>query len=321
MAIALRRTADLAEDFGRADFAQAVVAGLSSRPKSLPCRFFYDARGSELFEQITELPEYYPTRTETAILERDAARLVGDAQAGATLVEFGSGSSRKTESILRAGRFGAYIPIDVSRAALADATNRLRARFPALDIEPLVADFSDDLRLPPVPRVAPLFGFFPGSTIGNFAPEEAARLLRGMARLLGRGGRLIIGVDLQKDRRTLEAAYDDSAGVTAAFNLNLLVRMRRELAARVDIDGFAHRALYNERLGRIEMHLVSLRAQEIDVAGRIFAFDAGETIHTENSYKYTMEGFGALAACSGWVMRDVVVDEDRLFGVISLEAE
>lgn len=321
MAIALRRTADLAEDFGHAEFAREVVAGLSSRPKTLPCRYFYDARGSELFEQITRLPEYYPTRTETAMLERHATRLVGDAPAGATLVEFGSGSSRKTESILRAGGFATYLPIDVSSAALADAANRLRDCFPKLDIEPLVADFASELRLPPLPRVAPLFGFFPGSTIGNFAPEDARLLLRGMARLLGRGGRLVIGVDLQKDRRTLEPAYDDAAGVTAAFNLNLLARMQRELGARLDIDGFAHRALYNERLGRIEMHLVSLRTQKIEVAGHVFAFDAGETIHTENSYKYTVEGFGALASRSGWSIRDVLVDEHRLFGVMSLEAE
>ncbi len=318
MSIAVRRSEAVPHAHRLSDFAQACLDGLSATPKTLPCRFFYDARGSDLFEEITRLPEYYPTRVETGILDRCGSSLLADVRDGATLVEFGSGSSAKTELLLRDGRIAAYVPIDVSPTALADAATRLRGRFPGLDVQPLVADFTGDLRLPPLRRGSQAIGFFPGSTIGNFPPVEAAILLRRMADLLGPNGRLVIGVDLQKDRKRMVAAYDDAAGTTAAFNLNLLVRMRRELGARIDIDGFAHRALYNETANRIEMHLASLRAQRIEVAGETFDLDPGETIHTENSYKYTPEGFAELAGVAGWSMQRLATDDDRLFAVMLL---
>ena len=321
MSIAFKKADAVRSDHRLSEFAEAVIDGLSASPKTLPCRFFYDARGSELFEDITRLPEYYPTRVETGILERGGAALIDDVAEGATLVEFGSGSSVKTEMLLRNGRIAAYVPIDVSPSALAEATTRLRNLFPGLDVQPVVADFMGDMRLPDLRRGSQLVGFFPGSTIGNFTPADARALLRRMASLLGKGGRLVIGVDLQKDRQRLVAAYDDAQGVTAAFNLNLLVRMRRELGARVDIEAFSHRADYNEVHHRMEMHLVSARAQEIDVAGAIFALEAGETIHTENSYKYTTEGFATLALEAGWRARRILTDDDRLFSVMLLEAE
>ncbi|MDE2361430.1 MAG: L-histidine N(alpha)-methyltransferase [Hyphomicrobiales bacterium] len=321
MSIAFRKTDATRSDHRLSEFAEAVIAGLSSNPKTLPCRFFYDARGSDLFEEITRLPEYYPTRVETGILERGGAALIDDVAEGATLVEFGSGSSIKTEMLLRNGRISSYVPIDVSQSALAEAEARLRLLFPGLDIQPLVADFTADIRLPPLERGSQVVGFFPGSTIGNFTPGEARDLLRHMARLLGPGSRLVIGVDLQKKRETLVAAYDDSAGVTAAFNLNLLHRMRRELGARVNVENFGHRAVYNETEHRIEMHLVSRETQAIEVAGESFSLAQGETIHTENSCKYTPEGFADLAAGAGWRVRRVLTDDERLFSVMLLEAD
>jgi dimethylhistidine N-methyltransferase len=318
MSIAVRSAEAVPHAHRLSDFAQACLDGLSATPKTLPCRFFYDARGSDLFEEITRLPEYYPTRVETGILDRCGETLLADVRDGATLVEFGSGSSAKTELLLRDGRIAAYVPIDVSPTALADAAARLRARFPGLDVQPLVADFTGDLRLPPLRRGSQAVGFFPGSTIGNFPPVEAAILLRRMADLLGPNGRLVIGVDLQKDRERLVAAYDDAAGVTARFNLNLLARMRRELGARIDASAFAHRALYDETEHRIEMHLVSLRDQTIDVAGERFRLAPGESIHTENSYKYTPESFADLAGAAGWTVRRVATDDERLFAVMLL---
>ncbi len=319
MSYAARRFDVGAFDVAQSEFARAAVDGLSASPKTLPCRFFYDARGSQLFEQITRLPEYYPTRTEAGILRAQAAALVEDIPHGATLVEFGSGSSLKTEFLLETGRFARYLPLDVSASALDEAVARLRIRFPDLELAPLVADFTNGVRLPRAARDSALVGFFPGSTIGNFDPAAAVALLAKMAGLLGAGSRLIVGVDLQKDRRRLISAYDDAAGVTAAFNLNILERMQRELGARVDVAGFAHRARYNEAQHRIEMHLVSLRRQTIEVAGKTFALAAGETIHTESSFKYTVEGFAALAHDAGWRMRGVLVDEEALFAVVVLE--
>ena len=321
MSVAFSKIPPIPGDRRLSEFAAAVLEGLSSSPRTLPCRFFYDARGSELFEAITRLPEYYLTRAETAILEGGAGDLLASVEPGATLIEFGSGSSRKTELLLGSGRFAVYTPIDVSSTALADAAARLRRRFPALAITPLVADFTGDLRLTGARGTAPAVGFFPGSTIGNFSPGDARALLRRMAALLGPDGRLVIGVDLRKDRKRLIAAYDDAAGVTAAFNLNLLARMRRDLGARVDLDAFAHRTRYNEALGRIEMHLVSLAPQRIDVAGQSFAFAAGETIHTESSYKHTPEGFAALAAAAGWRTRRILTDDEKLFAVMLLETD
>ena len=236
------------------------------RSKTLPCRFFYDARGSELFEEITRLPEYYPTRTEAAILEAHAAEMADGVPDGGVLVEFGSGSSLKTEILLRQlPRLGAYVSIDVSDSALKDATARLAARFPTLDVRPIVGDFSYPVALPPDLAGRHKTGFFPGSTIGNLTPAEAGRLLRVFRRVLSPGGRLIVGVDLKKDARRLVLAYNDAAGVTAAFNLNLLARINRELGGNFDLDAFRHEAIYNPREGRIEMHLESMRDQEVTV--------------------------------------------------------
>ena len=252
---------------GDDEFAAAVIGGLSRPQKTLPCRYFYDARGSELFEEITRLPEYYPTRTEAAILEAHAAEMAADVPKGGALVEFGSGSSLKTEILLRhLPHLGCYVMIDVSESALDDAAKRLAARFPTLDVRPIVGDFSYPIALPADVAARPKTGFFPGSTVGNFTPAEAQRLLRVFRAVLSPGGRLIVGADLKKDPRTLVQAYDDAAGVTAAFNLNLLARINRELGGSFDLAAFRHEAIYNPRDGRIEMHLVSQRAQEADRA-------------------------------------------------------
>jgi dimethylhistidine N-methyltransferase len=301
------------------EFAEAVIDGLSSSPKTLPCRYFYDARGSELFEAITDLPEYYPTRTETAILAAHASDIADRVPDDAILVEFGSGSSRKTELLLAEMLdLAAYVPIDVSDSALAGAKQRLEARFPALHVHPVLGNFNDEIAYPYDLESRPKVGFFPGSTIGNLTPAEATELLAGMARTLGPDGRLIIGVDLKKDAHTLVAAYNDAAGVTAAFNLNLLTRINRELRATFDLTQFRHEAVYNRREGRIEMYLVSQRRQQAGIIGHTFAFAKGECVHTENSYKYTVEEFQGLARQAGWTPEEVWTDEDALFSVHEL---
>jgi dimethylhistidine N-methyltransferase len=312
----------LAERFALDDeFAAAVVEGLSRPQKSLPCRYFYDARGSELFEEITRLPEYYPTRTETAILQAHAAEMASAVAEDAVLVEFGSGSSLKTEILLgKLPRLAAYVSIDVSPSALDAARRRLAQRFPALDVRPLVGDFSCPIVLPADLAPRPKTGFFPGSTIGNLAPLEAQRLLRTFRHSLAPGGRLIVGVDLRKDEETLWAAYNDSAGVTAAFNLNLLARINREIAPAFDLSAFRHQAIYNARHGRIEMHLVSLCEQDVLIRGRSFHFRKGETIHTENSYKYSVGQFRDLTRAADWQPRRVWTDERELFSVHELVA-
>ncbi len=300
-------------------FARAVIEGLSRQQKTLPCRYFYDARGSELFEEITELAEYYPTRTEAGILAAHARDMMDSLSAGGVLVEFGSGSSRKTELLLDELPDGAaYVPIDVSPDALSQARARLALRFPGLDIRTVVGDFSELLRLPGELNARPRLGFFPGSTIGNFTPAEASRLLLRFRSLLSGDGRLMIGVDLKKDAAILERAYSDSAGVTRDFNLNLLARINREIEPAFDLGSFAHNAHYNAREGRIEMHLVSLCNQSFAVRGHRFAMRAGETIHTENSYKYSIPQFQALAGCSGWKPVRVWTDPDNLFSVHEL---
>lgn len=298
---------------------ERVLAGLSASPKTLPCTLLYDARGSALFEDITRLPEYYPTRCETAILEAHAGEMVASWPAQSVLVEFGSGSSVKTEIILRSlPSLASYVAIDVSASALQDACRRLERRFPQLDIRPVVADFLTAAPIPDDLQELPRMGFFPGSTIGNFSPGDAVALLRGFLKALGGGARLIMGVDLKKDPRELERAYDDAAGVTAAFNLNILARLNRELGARFDPATFCHRARYDEQHGRIEMHLVSRCAQDVRVAGRVFSFRAGESIHTENSYKYSVPEFQALAAEAGWKAGRVWLDPTRRFSVHEL---
>lgn len=314
------RNASLADPVNR-DFAAEVLKGLSAADKNLPCRFFYDAVGSELFEDITRTKDYYPTRTETAIL-REQAGVLMEGATGAILVEFGSGSSTKTELLLdRARDLRAYVPIDVSPTALAGAVRRLGERFPRLSVEPVVADFTGTVELPEDCADASRIGFFPGSTIGNFSPSEAQSLLRTMAVTLGDGARLILGVDLRKDARRLVAAYNDDEGVTAAFNLNLLARINRELGGTFDLQFFRHEAIWNPVAGRVEMYLISERQQTIDILGRPFQFRAEERIHTENSYKYTLQGLGLAAAAGGWASRRTFLDADGLFAVAELTAD
>lgn len=301
------------------EFATSVIEGLSKPRKSLPCRFFYDARGSELFEEITRLPEYYPTRTEIAILDAHAAEIASSVDDGAVLVEFGSGSSRKTEILLGClPRPGAYVPIDVSESALEEAKRRLIKRFPALNVRPIASDFSRLQALPPDLAEPRKLGFFPGSTIGNFSPFAAKNLLGAMRCLLAPDGCLIVGVDLKKDARTLIRAYNDAAGVTAAFNLNLLDRINRELEGSFDLAGFRHEAIYDPREGRVEMHIVSMRDQAVRIQGLWFRYFAGETIHTENSYKYSIPQFQDIACSAGWLPGRVWTDSGNLFSVHEL---
>jgi L-histidine Nalpha-methyltransferase len=303
------------------EFADALLAGLSVPAKSIPCRFLYDAAGSDLFERITELPEYYPTRTETRILRERAEEIARDAAPGNVLIEFGSGSSTKTELLLeKMHRLHAYVPIDISPTALKDAQARIKRRFADLRVLPVCGDFSQALTLPAEIDGRPRLGFFPGSTIGNLTEAAAVELLANMAKILGSGARLIIGADLKKDVRRLLRAYDDENGVTAAFNLNLLKRANRELKTDFDVGQFDHLAIYDERHGRVELYLVSQAAQTVNVLGRRIAFAAGERIHTEHSHKYDIAGFHALAARAGWQPLKVWTDADDLFSVHVLEA-
>jgi dimethylhistidine N-methyltransferase len=302
-------------------FLKEVVHGLSLPQKTLPSSFFYDAAGSELFEQITDLPEYYPTRAECALLTAHAAAMVQAFGAHGVLVEFGSGSSTKTELLLpHLPRCAAYAPIDVSQAALRGACSRLAHHFPDLEIVPIVADFAMLPRLPVQLAARSKFGFFPGSTIGNFQPGEAVRLLQHFRKLLEPHGQLLIGVDLKKDRHILERAYNDSQGVTAAFNLNVLARINREIAPVIDLETFAHNAVYNEREGRIEMHLISRRDQSFELGGCRISFRAGETIHTENAYKYTVAQFQDLARSAGWTPERSWKDAKGLFSIHELRS-
>jgi L-histidine Nalpha-methyltransferase len=319
----LERPSDLSPprlDPARADFADAVLAGFARKPRSLPCRFFYDARGSALFEEITQLPEYYPTRIETALLEtygEEIAERMGDAR---VLVEFGSGSSRKTSLLLSAlPRISVYVPIDVAGESLAEAADWLSERHDGLAIRPLIADFTKTRTLPIVARRPRKLGFFSGSTIGNLTHAEAQAFLVNAAYLLGRGASFLVGVDLKKDSAILIPAYNDKRGVTAAFNLNLLERINRELDGDIDLGRFAHDAVYDGIEGRIEMHLVSLSSQTVRVLGRAFRFAKGERIHTENSHKYSVEEFQALASAAGWTPAHTWTDQDRLFSLHLLQ--
>ncbi|WP_375456880.1 L-histidine N(alpha)-methyltransferase [uncultured Methylobacterium sp.] len=300
-------------------FLSDLIAGFAKPQKSLPAKYFYDAPGSDLFEAITRQPEYYPTRTELGILDAQGATIAATLPPGAALVEFGSGSTVKVRRLLRhLPGLGAYVPVDVSETFLRSEAAALQVDYPHLRVAPVAADFTRRFRLPADLGRARHAGFFPGSTIGNFEPAEAVRLLRLFGEILGDDATLIVGVDLVKDRAVLEAAYDDAAGVTAAFNLNLLARINRELSGTFDRDAFAHRAVFDASASRIEMHLVSRTDQTVTVAGRDFAFAAGETIHTENSYKYTVEGFRALAGEAGWSAVSVWTDAEALFSVHAL---
>jgi len=297
-------------------FLTDVLDGLSRPRKSLPCKYFYDREGSALFDAICTLDEYYPTRTETALLHDRAAEIAGLAGPGATLVELGSGSSVKVRILLDALADPAmYVPVDISREHLIAAASRLAGDYPSVTVVPVAADYVQGFALPRGVRPDRTVVFFPGSTIGNFRPAEALGFLRGLGERLGTGTRLLIGVDLRKDRRILEAAYNDAAGVTAAFNMNLLTRINRELGGSFDVTRFAHRAHYDAVRGRIEMHLQSLVTQTVRVAGYPFRFLAGETIHTENSYKYSVPGFRRLAARAGWETERSWTDSDALFSL------
>ncbi|MCG8689774.1 MAG: L-histidine N(alpha)-methyltransferase [Minwuiales bacterium] len=318
--------ADVLEDFHddgdtADDFRQAVLNGLSQPQKRLPSKFFYDARGSALFDEICTLDEYYPTRTETALLESCGKEIAVLAGPDANLIEFGSGSSVKTRILLDAlDRLAAYVPLDISRDHLLAAAKTLAEDYPDIAVTPVCADFVQPLDLPKLAGAGVNLGFFPGSTIGNFRPADAAAFLKNAARSVGPGGAMVIGVDLIKDPATLHAAYNDARDVTAAFNLNLLERINRELDADFDLDGFSHYAPFNPARGCIEMHLVSRRAQKIQIAGETFAFAMGESIHTEDSHKYTIEGFQELARRGGWSPRQVWCDADDLFSVHFLDA-
>jgi dimethylhistidine N-methyltransferase len=301
-------------------FAHDVIEGLSQQPKRLSPKYFYDAAGSELFEQITRLPEYYPTRTELTILRERGGDIKATLPKDAALVEFGAGATTKVRLLLEQCQFGAYVPVDISGDFLNGQARALREDFPALQIYPVTADFTTPFVLPEPVKAMPKVGFFPGSTLGNFEPHEACAFLRSARAILGKGAQLLIGIDLEKDERRLYAAYNDAAGVTAHFNLNVLVRINRELGGNFDLSAFTHRAIYNRERHRIEMHLISRSHQTVRVLGRSFSFRSGESIHTECSYKYSLDRFTALARGSGWAPRASWTDADKLFSVHMLVA-
>jgi dimethylhistidine N-methyltransferase len=301
-------------------FADDVIGDLSRQPKRLSPKYFYDATGSELFEQITLLPEYYPTRTELSILRDRGSAIAANVPQGAALVEFGAGATTKVRLLLAECALAAYVPVDISGDFLQAQADGLRKDFPALGIYPVTADFTAPFALPEAVAAMPKVGFFPGSTLGNFEPHEACAFLRSARDILGHGAQMVIGVDLEKDERVLSPAYNDAAGVTARFNLNVLHRINRELGGNFDLSKFTHRAIYNRERHRIEMHLLSRKAQTVRVLGRSFSFRAGESIHTENSYKYSLERFAALARGSGWTPRECWTDSARMFSVHALVA-
>jgi dimethylhistidine N-methyltransferase len=294
-----------------------VVAGLRRRPRTLPCKYFYDARGSRLFERICELDEYYPTRTELAILERSVAEMARCLGPDCMVIEPGSGSGTKTRLLLEAlERPVAWVPVDISRDVLLRSSASIDGAHPELEVLPVWADFTEPFALPATKRpCARRVVYFPGSTIGNFDPPDVVRFLARLRRLTAPGGALLVGADLRKDRKVLEAAYDDAAGVTAEFNLNLLLRVNRELGADFDLARFRHRALWDEQRGRVEMHLVSTAAQTVHLDGESFEFAAGEAIHSESSYKYDLPGFAGLARAAGLDVARVWLDEQRWFSV------
>jgi dimethylhistidine N-methyltransferase len=304
----------------RSAFHEDVVAGLSLPQKALPPKYFYDAAGSRLFERICRLPEYYPTRAELALTRRHLADIARFARRGAALIEYGAGEGLKTRILIRGMRPSVYLPIDISEDALYRAAKRLQREFPKLSIVARKGDFSRPLDIPAFSRRERRVVYFPGSTIGNLSPDEAHAFL-GMTRgQVGRNGAMLVGVDLKKDPTVLHAAYNDSRGVTAAFNLNLLARINRELGGDFDLRRWRHYAFYNAAAGRIEMHLASLARQGARIGSHRFEFERGETIHTENSYKYSVEEFQALAAAAGFRAAKVWLDPKGLFALHGLVA-
>ncbi len=313
------RVEDKAED--RA-FAADAVAGLTASPKRLSPKYFYDSEGSELFERITVLPEYYPTRCELSILRERSGEIAALIPEKAALIEYGSGASTKIRILLSAIKnLAAYVPVEISADFLDRQIAALRREHPGVAMLPVPADFTKPFELPVAIKDMPRVGFFPGSTIGNFEPHEAAAFLRQAGRTLGTGAIFIVGVDLVKDTQVLKRAYNDNQGVTARFNLNLLVRMNRELGANFDVAQFEHHALFNREKSRIEMHLASRKRQKVRLCGETIDFRAGETIHTESSYKYTLESFGAMARGSGWTPLKSWTDRDNCFSVHALRRD
>jgi dimethylhistidine N-methyltransferase len=310
---------EVAETADREEFHRAVLEGLAAHPRAIPAKFLYDARGSGLFDEICDLPEYYLTRTETAILKQRAKEIGRRAGPGCSLIEFGSGSSVKSRLLIEAlPKLALYAPIDISRQHLDATAAGLRRDYPKLRVEPVCADFMGPV--PPIESKGRRLGFFPGSTIGNLTPEEATAFLRNVRSLVADDGALVLGADLKKDPQRLHAAYNDSAGVTAAFTLNLLRRMNRELQATFDLSAFAHEAFYDATEGRIEIYFKSLKQQSVTVAGKRFEFAAGERVHTEYSYKYDTARLAALAASGGFRIAETWTDPERLFAVVYLES-
>lgn len=303
------------------DLLGEVLGGLTCQPKRLPPKLFYDRHGSQLFDAITRLPEYYPTRTEIGILRSQGAAIAAHLGHDSVLVELGSGSPLKIRVLLDCLRPAVYMPVDISREHLRDSAGHIARDYPKLRVEAVCADYSAGLQLPDLPLDAARAAFFPGSSIGNFEPLAAVGLLRQVGQALGPGGALLIGVDLKKGRQRLDAAYNDSQGITAAFNLNLLTRINREASADFDTSRFAHRAFYNDEAGRIEMHLVSTCRQRVRVDGQHFRFDAGESIHTESSYKYSVDEFQALGTSAGYLAEQVWTDPGHLFSVHCLRVQ
>jgi dimethylhistidine N-methyltransferase len=298
-----------------ADFFREVIDGLSRRPRRVPPKFFYDEAGSRLFDRICATPEYYPTRTEIGILHDNARSIARRVGRDCLLIEPGSGNSAKVRELLGTLAPRLYMPVDISKQYLRQSAARLAREYPWLDVRAACADFTAGQALPELPDDGRRVAFFPGSSVGNFEPAEAQAFLGVMADTVGADGGLLIGVDLKKDPAVLHAAYNDAQGITAAFNLNLLTRINRELDGDFDLDGFAHKAFYDAELGRVEMHLVSLRDQRVRIDGRHFAFVAGESIHTESSYKYSVDEFSALASAAGFRLEEVWTDADALFSV------
>lgn len=297
-------------------FRREVVAGLRGKQKTLPSKYLYDKRGSEIFDAICDAKDYYPTRTEIGIMKSSAPEMAQAIGPGVAVIEYGSGSSLKTPLLLEPlENPTAYIPVEISREHLVEAAERINVQFPELPVLPVCADFTRPFDLPEgLDPNAPRMAYFPGSTIGNFTPEQATDLLKNMYDETD-GGSVLLGVDLEKDVAVLERAYDDSEGVTAAFNINLLEHINRELGGDFDLDAFEHRAVFNEEFKRIEMHLVSKKEQEIAIGDETFSFKAGETIHTENSHKYTPERFAQLANRAGWTVKKYWTDDKGYFSI------
>jgi dimethylhistidine N-methyltransferase len=299
-------------------FLRDVIAGLQTKPKRLSCKYFYDQRGSKLFDQICQLDEYYLTRSELAIMDEFAPEMGAQIGPGAMVVEYGSGSSVKTRYLLDGLPDPvAYVPVDISGDHLQQTAQELARDYPRIEILPVCADFTQDFALPHSLRATTHSAvYFPGSTIGNFLPGQATGLLRRITWTCGTGGGLLMGIDLKKDAATIEAAYNDRLGVTAEFNLNILRRINRELGADFDLDQFFHRARYNEEMGRVEMYVVSRRAQAVTFGGETIEFEPDESICTEYSHKYTVEEFAAIAATAGLTLRREWTDDNRQFAVL-----